>query len=243
MAIIRILLVILILCLISLMCNKKSDNNPEKFDQNLKYADEKVMLQIYQMLYDTDKILNQNKIPYWIEGGTLLGAVRHSGIIPWDDDADIQILTKYRDQLLSLQNNFSNKGYDLMETWFGYKIFSKNGKQIDGYPWKYPAVDIFMVNEQNGNIIYELQKTRNEFPNQYFKIDELLPLKKYRFGEIELYGANNPINYFDRTYGSDWNEIAYMQFDHQNEKELKKIKVNLTEEHRKPAQLTGPINK
>ena len=42
------------------------------------------------MLGTIHHILTTNGIRYWIDGGTLLGAVRNEGLIPWDDDGDLQ---------------------------------------------------------------------------------------------------------------------------------------------------------
>lgn len=42
-----------------------------------------------QILIDFDKFCNENNLKYVLAGGTLLGAIRHQGFIPWDDDIDV----------------------------------------------------------------------------------------------------------------------------------------------------------
>lgn len=52
----------------------------------------KVQEALFGILVDFDAVCRELEIPYWLDGGNLLGAVRHGGFIPWDDDLDVCML-------------------------------------------------------------------------------------------------------------------------------------------------------
>lgn len=61
-----------------------------------------VQMRMLEILIYIDKVCRENGIDYWLSSGTLLGAVRHGGFIPWDDDADVEMLKKDYDRLVSI---------------------------------------------------------------------------------------------------------------------------------------------
>ena len=111
-----------------------------------------------EMVTELDRICKKHDIPYFLYGGTLLGALRHNGFIPWDDDLDVGLLRKDYLRLMkvlpmelpdhiALQNNDTDKNYfyffaklrhkhSLMEEECKYdEVFQERGIFIDIFPF------------------------------------------------------------------------------------------------------------
>ena len=162
-------------------------------------------IELINLLKILTEYLNENNITYWIIGGTLLGSVRHGDIIPWDDDVDIGILEKDFDKLIGLNSIFKSLGYEIVHDWKIHK-FRKIGIS-------YPFVDIFIYANIENTYHMNREDLREKWPNEYYTHDELLPLKKYKFGDLILDGPNYPIGYLNRMY-PDWQVYGIQTFNH-----------------------------
>lgn len=88
---------------------------------------------VKEILSSVVKICENHNIDYYLMFGTLIGAVRHKDIIPWDDDVDIGMTRENCNLFLKYAKKELDKKYDIMimgsgsnETYFEVKIFQKN---------------------------------------------------------------------------------------------------------------------
>jgi lipopolysaccharide cholinephosphotransferase len=205
-------------------------------DTQLPRTDPRQIGQFYHLMMQVDRIFKEHHIHYWATCGTLLGAVRHHGMVPWDDDLDLDMMEEEISRLEGLRGVLAEHGLALYyRPDFGfYKIYPINGTPItkdetlEVYPWKFPFVDIFPMTDVNGKIDYARRAWKEVFPREYFLPEDVLPpCIELSFGPMTIPVPSHYLGYLTQMYGEDWNRVAYVQFSHRNESGLKKVKVDL----------------
>lgn len=193
---------------------------------------------LYQMTYDIHQIFANASLKYWAIGGTLLGCHRSHGIIFNDNDLDFGIHLKDRKKFIDLIPSFNKCGYSVIKHNIGYKIFITKRKNIKGFDYSFPNCDIFLYKQNKETERYELypSSVREMWPKDYFLKEELAPLKLYNFGSFEIYGPNKTDRYLKKLYGADYMEVTYVEYEHEKEEQLEKVKVKLTKQMLKPAE-------
>ena len=142
-----------------------------------------LQLATFALLKEFDFVCKNNGITYWIDYGTFLGAARHKGFIPWDDDIDVSIMRCDIDKLLDAFNRFENPDI-YIETLIGRKlnayIYKLRHRKCDNV-----FIDIFLnspwqedlTKKEAINLTSEIRKTRkNHFKN--LKLESLDEVKK-----------------------------------------------------------------
>lgn len=147
-----------------------------------------------QLLKDVKDILDKAGIMFWIDCGTLLGAIRDNDFIEWDNDIDISIMAKDRSQIELIEGQFLAKGqYGRWERDVGHKYIAsqyliRDDLKVDIYAnWKVGKYLIKPVGDDN------LRK----IPIEYCE-----PFKEIDFCGMKVKVPNNPEKYLETLYGN-----------------------------------------
>lgn len=180
---------------------------------------------LYRTMKDLNDILLANNIGYWVTGGSLIGAIRHRGIVPWDDDGDICIMKKDVQKLRKLIPLFEKMNYSISED---------NGKDAECYGKKNSCtwflesnakhslgVDIFIMEQIGPIITYSdpyWRTASNGGKRCYFLTKFVFPLVPVRFGNFWVMTPLSAIEHLNQCYGENWNSHARRLYDHRTGK-------------------------
>ena len=152
------------------------------------------------------ELLESHQIPYFAHSGTMLGASRHSGFIPWDDDVDVMVPNKYAAQVDSLIKDAAAYGIGLGQsktTESGLIQFVPHGNKILGGARHFMGFDIFLGDlvEIEGRPAYHYASPdfRRWFNKRYVFATDAYPRRRYQFGPRDIWGMGRPGDYFTRS--------------------------------------------
>jgi lipopolysaccharide cholinephosphotransferase len=174
---------------------------------------------LYKILKLFDEAASYCEMTYTLAAGSALGAVRHGGLIPWDDDGDLYVTDK----------DFASCEYALWHeaTKRNLKIELHTLDEYPAYGWykiflgahKFPNVDLFLIKKETDGV-WRLANSsaRKWWPKEALTSDQVAGIKKVKFGPLSLPLFGNPETYMTTVYGNDWNKVAWDGYDHVNER-------------------------
>lgn len=169
----------------------------------------------YKYTHVIIELLEKHNVEYIAYAGTLLGAVRHEGFIPWDDDIDIMVPENQKQKLVAAMSDLTNYGvkpgrvHSFDEGL--YQIVPDSDIFFEGIKPCYLGFDIFIgtIETLDGVDYYHFKSPifYKAFNNNRLPVEDYYPLKRYQFGPISMWGPAKIDRYFENC-GYNLNEIT-----------------------------------
>lgn len=152
---------------------------------------------LLNILIAIDKVCREHGLTYYLIAGTMLGAVRHKGFVPWDDDADVALPRKDYDILVEHANEWLPEQFELV-----------SGRHDPMYPYNFARI-------QDKNTYYVLRRAFNfvgGVPVDIFPLDGMTENAVKRKIHYMKYGIMNRLLYYSLVDPYKHGHGAHMVF-------------------------------